>query len=144
MLLWCHDLLIYFPFFKDLSIWQRERVLTCAHRCVSWARGRGREFSSRISTEHGLIGVDPTIQRSQPEQKTKSWTLNWPSHSGASVMLWFIIRNMYLVFHPVSGTELLKLLEFLKAMKVSFVMLMRWLLDLLKVWAGCQEIQPLD
>ena len=50
----------------------------------------------------------------------------------ASVILWFITRNIHLIF-PVSvpGTELLKPLEFpvLRVIKVSFVMFTRWLLE---------------
>ena len=47
-------------------------------------------------------------------------------------ILWFIIRNKYLVLVPISGTELLKPLEFFKwwePTKVYFVMLTRWLLQ---------------
>ena len=33
---------------------------------------------------------------------------------GATVILWFVIRNIYLVFIPIFGTELLKSLEFSK------------------------------
>ena len=43
-----------------------------------------------------------------------------------TVMLWFIIGNIYLVSDTVPGTGLLKLLEFsvIREIKVSFVMLM--------------------
>ena len=47
-----------------------------------------------------------------------------------------IYYKRYIVFIPVSGTELLKPLEFLvmKTTKVSLVVLMRWLLDSTKGW----------
>ena len=61
------------------------------------------------------------------------------------MILWFILRKIYLVLVPISGTELLKLLEFPKwwVIKVSFViynklvsttpsLLMRWFLEALK------------
>ena len=55
--------------------------------------------------------------------------LNSPSLS--VIILWFIIRNIYLVFVPISGTELLNPWHFLKdeSIKLPFVMLMRGLLD---------------
>ena len=59
------------------------------------------------------------------------------------VILQLRIRNIYLV--PLSGTELLKPLEFLvlRLKKVSFVMLIRWLWKVRKGegWLGCQDNQ---
>ena len=52
----------------------------------------------------------------------------------------FIILNIYLVFIPISGTEFLKSLEFpvVRGIKVTFVRLMRRLLDLhLRMGAPC-------
>ena len=56
------------------------------------------------------------------------------------MILRFIVRSVYLVFIQVYGTELLKPLEFpaLRVIKVSFVMLMRWLP---KAWSSCQGNQ---
>ena len=48
-----------------------------------------------------------------------------------SVILWFTIRNIYLVFIPIPDTELLKSLEFpvMRAIKMTFVMWKWWLLE---------------
>ena len=57
-------------------------------------------------------------------------------------MTGFIGRNTYLVFIPISGTELLKPLEF-PATKVSFVSQVTFGKQL-RVGPGCQEKQSCD
>ena len=46
---------------------------------------------------------------------------------GYGLIVWFVIRNTYLVFIPIPGTELLTLLEFpvMRVTKVFSVMFMR-------------------
>ena len=62
----------------------------------------------------------------------QKWLLDWSVEGSTyifpdcgcaltDVMLWFVIRNRYLIFVPVSGTELLKRLEFPKSWELKGV-----------------------
>ena len=57
------------------------------------------------------------------------------------VILWLIKRNAYLVFVPISGTELLKLLKFPND-KDAFCYINEMTTG--AYWADCQENQPCD
>ena len=61
-------------------------------------------------------------------------------------MLWFMKRNIYSVFIPVPGTELLKPLDFpvMRAIKMLFVNLRRLPLGSAEDGAGCQKSQSYD
>lgn len=59
-----------------------------------------------------------------------------------SVIFWLTMRNIYLVFAPPFLEELLKFLEFPEfVLKVSLVMLMRWLFHQTKGW-GWLPVEP--
>ena len=60
------------------------------------------------------------------------------------VILWLIIRNIYLVFDPVPSTELPKFMEFHKWWELSKCLLL-WEVIFgphQRMWVGCQKNQP--
>lgn len=96
--------------------------------------GRGEGDSGTVSyIEKGLILKEETERREKVSPVLLPLRLNGPSWWGQrvvvtkwvifkgternrdllgyGVIVWFVIRNTYLVFIPISGTKLLKLLE---------------------------------
>ena len=91
---------------------------------------------------HHVYGTDST-----PLLFLLPWDLVGISMHKALMILWFITKDIYLVFITVSGTELLKSLEFPKweSYKIVFCYVNEMTFGThLKVWAGYQENQLHD
>ena len=91
---------------------------------------------------HHVYGTDST-----PLLFLLPWDLVGISMHKALMILWFITKDIYFVFITVSGTELLKSLEFpkWKSYKVVFCYVNETTFGThLKVWAGYQENQSHD
>ena len=79
------------------------RPVSVDQLCCCWASQP--KFSSVTVYSHSEL---PSSARSQSSNRPLCCLFF------DTVILWFIVRNIYLVLVPISGTELLKLLEFPK------------------------------